>query len=457
MGDPSIGDALDELERRDPERVAVRAGAESLTRRELGDWSRRLAASWRADGLAVDDLVTLSLPSGVGFLVATVAAWRAGATPQPVSAYLSQAERSEVVELARPGLVVDAVPPALDDLEDAAPPPGLAAGSWKAPTSSGSTGRPKVVKASAPARWDPDRSPAAFVPREAVQLVAGPLHHSAAFTYATRGLTCGHTLVLMDRFDAEEWLGLVERNRVTWGLLAPSSMLRVWRSASRPGADVSSLESVLHLGARCPEWLKRAWLDWLGPDRVVEVYAGTESQGLTCIGGREWLEHPGSVGRPVGGSRFRVVRPDGSECEAGETGEVLMRRDRDTYSYVGAEPVVRDGWHTLGDAGRVDDDGYLHLGDRLDDAIGTRGGIVWPADVEAAVEAHPAVRSCLVVDRAGRVHAVVDAAYAEVGGAELDDWVHGRLEPGQRPASWQLVDQPLRDDTGKARRADWRS
>ncbi|GGF44169.1 acid--CoA ligase [Marmoricola endophyticus] len=454
MSETTIAAALDELERRDPDRVAVRCGGAALTRRELGEWTRRLAAHWRRGGLAVDDHVSIVLESGIGFVVAAVAAWRAGATPQPVPPSLPEGERRDVLELAAAPLLVDHDPPLVDDLPPCAELPDLAASCWKAPTSSGSTGRPKIVRAAAPATWDPDRSPAAFVPRDAVQLVAAPLHHAAPFTYAMRGLMCGHTLVLMTAFDPAEWLRLVETHDVTWGLLSPTSMLAVWRSPRRASAEVSSLESVLHLGARCPPWLKREWLGWLGPERVVEVYAGTESQGLTCIGGEEWLAHPGSVGRPTGGTRLRVVRADGTGCGFGETGEVLMRRDRETYSYLGAEPVVRDGWHTLGDAGHLDEQGYLFLGDRLEDAVRTPDGTVWPADVEGVIERHPAVRSCLVVERSGQVHAVVETAPEDL--ADIGVWAAGRLLEVQRPATWQQTTSRLRDDMGKARRAEWR-
>ena len=102
-----------------------------------------------------------------------------------------------------------------------------------------------------------------------------------------RGLLSGQSLVVMERFDAERVLQHVEQHRVTWMLLVPTMMQRIWRlpEAVRSSYDVSSLEMILHLGAPCPEWLKRAWIDWLGPDRVVELYAGTESQGITVIGG----------------------------------------------------------------------------------------------------------------------------------------------------------------------------
>lgn len=456
-----IGRAFTLLAERAPDAVAVTCGSDVLTRASLEERANRLARRWDDEGVGVDDLVTVCLPNGLDLVVACVAAWKVGATVQPLSPRLGADERAAVLELGRPALVVDGpLPRAVLDEGDASPLPDRAASSWKAPTSSGSTGRPKIVRAAAAAWVDLDAPVAPFVPRSAVQLVAGPLFHAAPFVYAMRGLMTGHELVVMPRFDAERWLDLVARHGVTWSVLVPIMMHRVhalgpdWLAA----ADVASLESVLHLGARCAPWLKRAWIDWLGPERVVEVYAGTESQGVATITGGEWLDHPGSVGRGCGGSQFRVVRPDGTDCEPGETGEILMRRDAPTYAYVGAEPVVRDGWHTLGDAGHLDADGYLFVGDRLDDLVVTGGVNVQPADVEAVLDAHPQVRGSVVVpapdaERGAVVHAVVET---DASVDDLEAWVRTRLDPEKRPRSWRLVTEPLRDDTGKVRRRDWR-
>lgn len=461
MTSMSIGRAITHLADESPDAVAVRCGDDVLTRRQLDRLSNRVAHAW-SDRVAHDDVVTICLPNGVDFVVACCAAWKLGATPQPLSPRLGAGERQAILELARPALVVDG---ALDPGDDDSPLPDRAASSWKAPTSSGSTGRPKIVRAAAAATIDPSGRVAPFVPRDAVQMVAGPLFHAAPFVYAMRGLMTGHELVVLPQFDAATALRTIEQHRVTWTMLVPTMMHRIWRLGddAREAADVSSLVSVLHMGARCAPWLKRAWIDWLGPDRVVEVYAGTESQGLAMITGSEWLEHPGSVGRGISGSEFRVVREDGSVCEPDELGEIVMHRDGPpTYSYVGAEAVIRDGWHTLGDAGRMDADGFLYVEDRLDDVIVTGGVKVQPAEVEAVIEEHEAVRSSVVVpredDELGQaVHAVVDIGDSRVAEdafvAELRAWTRARLDPEKLPRSWDLTRTELRDDTGKVRRS----
>ena len=163
-------------------------------------------------------------------------------------------------------------------------------------------------------------------------------------------------------------------------------------------------------------WLKEAWIEWLGPDRILELYAGTEAQAVTIITGREWLEHRGSVGRPSAGE-FMITDLDGNEVPAGVEGEVWLRsgRDEETYRYVGAEArTMPGGWESLGDMGWFDADGYLYLGDRTQDMILSGGANIYPAEVEAAIQEHPAVRSVCVIglpdeDRGNTVHAIVEA------------------------------------------------
>ena len=460
----SIGRAFTHLADAAPDAIAVRCGDVRLTRRDLDRAAHGVARAW-ADRVGHDDLVTIALPNGIDFVIACVATWKLGATPQPLSPRIGPGERAAVLALARPALVVDdelvgagGLVPSGDD----ASLPDLVASSWKAPTTSGSTGWPKIVRSTAPATVDPTAAIAPFVPRQAVQLVAGPMFHAAPFVYAMRGLMTGHELVVLPRFDAAAALQAVERHGVTWTMLVPTMMQRIWRLEGREAHDVSSLDGVLHLGARCAPWLKRSWIEWLGPDRVVEVYAGTESQGIAMITGREWLAHPGSVGRAVSGSEFRIVRPDGTVAAPDERGEIVMRRRGGVaYRYVGAEPHVRDGWHTLGDAGWMDADGYLFVADRLDDVIVTGGAMVQPADVEAVLEEHPAVRSSVVVPRphddlGHAVHAVVDVAGSHVTAAELATWTRARLDPQKLPRTWEVVHHELRDDTGKVRRSDHR-
>ena len=200
--------------------------AGSLTAAQLDDAATRLAKALRAQGVRPDDLVTVTLPNTGAFVIACAAVWKAGATPAPVSLSLTAEERRQLERVAKPAAAIGSAPAdsdiphfsSVDVLGDSTGLPDLAAASWKAPATSGSTGQPKVVKAAAPAVLDPTRPVAPFLPLAATQLVAGPLTHSATFTYAFRGLLTGHKLVLLPRFDERMWLAAVERHDVTWAL-----------------------------------------------------------------------------------------------------------------------------------------------------------------------------------------------------------------------------------------------
>ncbi len=471
----SIGRALTWLADQDPDRPSITDATTTLTRRELDLRSNQLARAYAERGVGQDDLVTIGLPNGVDFYLACAAVWKLGATPQPVSARLPEAELAALVDLADPALVVGLAqggrPWVAGGLDVAAyddgPLPDAWAESWKAPTSGGSTGRPKLILSGTPAQVDPSQAAVPYMPRDGIQLVPGPLYHNGPFIYSMRGLLSGHALVVMERFDAERALSLVQQHQVTWMLLVPTMMQRIWRLPEdvRTSYDVSSIEQVLHLGAPCPEWLKRVWLDWLGPERVLEVYAGTESQGVTVIGGREWLDHPGSVGRPALGSQFRVLDAAGEPVPAGVTGEVFMLPaggQGSTYTYRGAEPRSVDGWESLGDLGWLDEHGYLYLADRSADLILTGGANVYPAEVEAVLDAHPLVRSSAVFglpddDLGERVHAVVDVGQADVTADALLAHVSNHLVRYKVPRAVEVVREPLRDDAGKLRRSALRA
>jgi bile acid-coenzyme A ligase len=240
-------------------------------------------------------------------------------------------------------------------------------------------------------------------------------------------------------------------------------MHRIWSlpAAVRARYDLSSLKTVLHMAAPCPPWLKRAWIDWLGGERIWEIYAGTEGGGATFIRGDEWLDRPGSVGRVAGGGQIKAVRKDGSVCTPGEVGELFLRPAGGKPShYVGAEDkVAADGWFSIGDLGHLDADGYVYLADRRSDLIIRGGANIFPAEVEAALEEHPAVASAIVVglpcDEMGRrVHAILEPAEnATIDAAEVHAFVAARLVKYKLPESYEITDEPLRDEAGKARRS----
>ena len=190
---------------------------------------------------------------------------------------------------------------------------------WKAPTSGGNTGRPKIILASVPGRFDTD-APGFFLPTTSCCVIPGVLYHNALFSISSLALVGGNHVVNFPRFVPEEVLAAVTEHRPTYLYLVPTMMNRIWKLPEevRAAADMSSLEIAVHMAAPCPAWLKEEWINWVGPDVLCELYAGTEVQSITWITGREWLEHRGSVGRPFIG-QMKAVRDDGTDADVGFT------------------------------------------------------------------------------------------------------------------------------------------
>ena len=473
-----FGSRITHLAEADPDRPAITCGDVRLTRAQLESRANRLARDLQSRGVGVGDMVTIALPNSVEWFVAAAAAWKLGAVPQPVSSRLPARELAAVVGLADPPVVVGADPGTFDDrvclpvghqppadLDDG-PLPEVVSPAWKAPTSGGSTGSPKLIVSGDPGLHDDEAQPPLFISRDGCLVMPGPLYHNGPVVWSCQALLAGSHVVVLPRFDAEGTLAAIEQHRGDVVYLVPTMMKRIWRLPPevRERYDLSSLRVVWHLAEPCPAWLKEAWIDWLGPERIVELYAGTEAQLATVITGTEWLAHRGSVGRPAGG-QVMICDPDGNEVPVGEQGEVWLRSDRETptYRYVGAEARSREGgWESLGDMGWVDGDGYLYLGDRVSDMILTGGANVYPAEVEAALQEHPAVRSCAVIglpdeDMGNRVHAIVEADAGDVDEAALVEFLGDRLARYKVPRSVELVAEPLRDDAGKVRRSALRA
>lgn len=474
-----IGVAVAQLAATASDRPAITHEDRTVTRGELERRTNRLARAYARLGVRPNSFVTIALPNGIEFFEATIATWKLGATPQPISARLPAAERRAIVELATPALAVDvdpsevprraAVPAGFEPEATLAddPLPAMVAASWKAVTSGGSTGRPKLIVATEPGVLGSIAGNYRRTPRapEGVGLVTGPLSHNAPFVTACAGLLMGEHQVVMTRFDAARALELIERYQVNWMYAVPTMMLRIWRlpEAERRARDLSSLRTVLHMAAPCPPWLKQAWIEWLGPDRIWEVYAGTEAQAITLISGHEWLTHRGSVGRPVVGE-IRVLDAEGHACRPGEVGEVWMRRGEGappSYRYIGAQAKVREGWESLGDMGWMDVEGYLYLTDRDTDMILVGGANVYPAEIEAALEEHPGVTSSCAIglpdeEYGNRVHAIVQTA-VPLAPADLDQFLRTRLAKYKVPHSYEFVNDPLRGDDGKVRRSALRA
>jgi len=471
-----------------PDRPAIVCDGAVATRAALEGAARRRARAWRDQGVGEGDTVAIALPNGVAFFECVLAAWTLGAVPLPLSHRLPESEQRAIVELADPKLILGAPPERYPDrhvlaggsADDPPPAPGASAkgaSTASAPlpdrtsphahaiASGGSSGRPKLIVDGNPARFDSEAAHYGMA-AEVVVLIPGPLFHTGPFLNARECLLRGGLVVLMSRFDPEEALRLIEAHRVQWVNFVPTMLHRIERLPSevKRRYDVASLERVVSSGAPCAGWLMRAWIDWIGPDRMFEAYGGTERIGGTLISGRDWLAHPGSVGKPTAGRQVRIVGEDGRALPPGEIGDVFFLPpggQGSTYRYVGATArATEDGWETLGDVGWLDAEGFLYLVDRRTDMVVTGGENVYPAEVEGVLDAHPGVGSSCVIglpddDLGQRLHAIVQADPAIED--SLRAHLAGALARYKIPRTLEFTREPLRDDAGKLRRSQKRA
>lgn len=475
-----MGDLLAFHAAQDPDRPAVTFDDVTVSYAELDRRANRKARQIAALGVSEGDVVTLAVPNGICFYETIFAVWKLGAIPNNASSSLPQAELKAIVELANSRLIVGeekariegwnflavGTEPDADISSD--PLPSKVSSCYKIATSGGSTGRPKLIVDRKPSLYDPS-VPAVGQNHGEAMLNVGPLYHNTPFTTSTHCLFTGGHVVEIGRFDPLRALQLIERHKVNFVSFVPTMMNRIWRlpAEQREAFDLSSLRVVWHMASACPEWLKQAWIDWLGAERIVEVYGGTELFGLTMIDGHEWLAHRGSVGRPAPGYRMRIMDEQGRECAPGEIGEVYFLPDKganSTYYYIGADPKALGEWQTYGDLGHVDEEGYLYIADRRTDLILSGGANIFPAEVEAALDQHPDVGSSIVVglpdaDLGQRVHAIVqlsEDAAERIDGDALRAFLTDRLVRYKIPRTFEFTTENLRDDAGKARRTKLR-
>jgi bile acid-coenzyme A ligase len=477
---PPIGSQISALAQIAPDEPAVTCDGRTLTRGELDRSTNRLARAYAERGVGVGDYVTIVLPNSVECVQAMVACWKLGAVPQPLSARLPDAELEGLLDLRPRALLVGGEDPrgqipsvplgftpnaALSD----SPLPEAVSPAWKSLASGGSTGRPKLIEAGGDSRIQPLIGYGLGAQEGDTSLVPVPLSHNTGMTTASIALLMGHHLVLSPRFDPHEFLRLITEHRVTFLTTVPTIMQRVLPvyHANPDAYDLSSIRRFWHVGAPCPPAVKQAWIDLLGPEKLWELYGGTELQALTFISGDQWLAHPGSVGVVVSGE-MKVLDDDGNPCPPGVEGEIYMRPapgSAPTYRYVGVKAKSRDGWDSLGDLGYFDAEGFLYLSDRRVDMFTVGGRNVYPAEIEGALSAHPDVLSCLVVGvpdpNAGDLGQVPYALVHTVDGSALDgagvqEFLRERIAAYKVPPTSdfiEFVDTPLRDDAGKARRS----
>jgi long-chain acyl-CoA synthetase len=336
---------------------------------------------------------------------------------------------------------------------------------------SGTTGRPKAVQRDLP-MFDPETWVALFSTNlsrydiepggDGVHLVTSPMYHMAPLSFGYFSVHFEHPVVLMDHWDAETALQLIDRYRVTDTHMVPTQLHRLMQLPDdvRGRYDVSSLRQVIHAAAPCPIELKRRLFDWLGPV-IYEFYGATEGGG-TLARPDDWLAHPGTVGSAWPGGGVKVLDDDGEEVPAGRVGTVYLKLMGGGFAYKGDPDKTaanrRGDWFTVGDMGELDEDGFLYLRDRKIDMIISGGVNIYPAEVEAALLSHPGVGDAAVFgipdDEWGeQVKAVVEPAAGYDAGADLaaslEAHCRSALAGYKCPRSIEFTDAMPRDPSGK--------
>ena len=295
-----------------------------------------------------------------------------------------------------------------------------------------------------------------------VYLSTSPLYHALS-RFVIRTIECGGTSVILQKFDARTALAAIERYRVTHSHWVPTMLIRLLALPPdmRQGFDVSSMRCAIHAAAPCPAGVKQAMIDWWGPV-IEEYYGGSENLGVTHIRSDDWLQHRGSVGRPITGAVHIVAEDDRNrELPAGEIGMIYFEGGVPFQYHNAAEKTDavfnERGWGTYGDLGHVDEQGYLYLSDRRTDLIISGGVNIYPSEIERVIVSHLAVEDAAVIgiphaEFGQEVKAVVqvrDPASSKALSDEIMALCRQRLASIKCPRSIDLVDDLPRTENGK--------
>jgi bile acid-coenzyme A ligase len=338
----------------------------------------------------------------------------------------------------------------------------------------GSTGIPKLVDVLGIGQFVPGAflgglNTALKRRARAKAFIMTPLSHGAGSATAYMAMFEECEVTSLEKFDAEVSLWAIERFALEQLTIVPTMMHRMLKSANFASERLRSIRSIVHTGGHADSKDKEAWMNAIGPEKVVEVWGSSESVGHAVIDGNEWLAHRGSVGKPVN-CRMRIVDAGGKDLPVGEIGEIFVQPlipkvDLDR-KYYGSTQRMRslDGYVSFGDLGYVDADGYLYIAGRTDDLIITGGANVYPDEVEIPVRRLPGVADCVVVGRPHpelhqSVHAVIcmEPGAAPMTVDELRTRLNGELSAYKLPRSVEYRSEMPRTDAGKIRRSSYRA
>tara|TARA_B000000460_G_C21526800_1_gene398680 strand:- start:606 stop:2144 length:1539 start_codon:yes stop_codon:yes gene_type:complete len=297
-----------------------------------------------------------------------------------------------------------------------------------------------------------------------VYLSPAPLYHSAPLGFNTGFLSLGGTSIVMEKFDPEAALKAIQDYKVTHSQWVPTMFVRFLKTdeSLRSAYDLSSHKVAIHAAAPCPIEIKENMINWWGPI-LFEYYAGTEFNGMTIVNSEEWMEHKGTVGRPLVGE-LHILDDEGNEVPSGETGGIYFGGETATsFEYHNDQEktqsaISKEGYSTLGDIGYVDDEGYLYLTDRKAFMIISGGVNIYPKETEDALIMHPKVADVAVFgvphpEMGEEVKAVVQPAnMSDIGEAleaELIAFCKEKISHVKCPRSVDFEEELPRHPTGK--------
>jgi len=485
--------------------VIMAGSGQVMTYRELDEEANRLSQLFRSRGLQPGDHVAFCLENHPHFLAIAWGCHYAGLYYTAMSSRLTDEEMEYIVNdcgarafitstykrdaavrlvgrapQVETWLMLDGTADGYESYEDAIaaqpaePLPNRIAGADML-YSSGTTGKPKGVKPPMPSTPLEQGASSVYgllamlfgLTEDSVYLSPAPLYHAAPLRFCLGVQMGGATVVVMERFDPEDALRLIEQHRATLSQWVPTMFIRMLKLPDEVRAryDVSSLQVAIHAAAPCPVEVKKRMIEWWGPV-LHEYYAGTEGNGFVYCNSEQWLEHPGTVGQALIGTLHIVDEETGEEVPVGETGTVYFEGENasafeyhnDPEKTQGSRDPRGRGWSTLGDVGRLDEDGFLYLTDRKAYMIITGGVNVYPQEAENVLALHPKVYDVAVFgvpneDFGEEVKAVVQPAEGAEPGPELEReliaYCREHLADVKCPRSIDFRDELPRHPTGK--------
>lgn len=465
----------------------IMAGSgETVTYRQLDERSNQGAHLFRSLGLKAGDVIAILLENHPRYFEIAWAAQRSGLYYTCISSKLSAGEIEYIVKdceaqalitSAGIGPVVDELPALLPGVklymvgEARAPYASFEAARAAFPTtpiadetagtdmlySSGTTGRPKGIKPPLTGAAIDAPNPLAMMAQglfgfapDSVYISPAPLYHAAPLRWTMSVHRLGGTVIVMEKFDPETTLALIEQYKVDVGQFVPTHFVRMLKLPEEVRAkyDVSSMRSAVHAAAPCPIPVKEQMIAWWGPV-LNEYYAGSEGNGFCFIGAADWLTHKGSVGRAVT-SPLHICGEDGEELPPRAEGVVYFASEQPLAYHNAPEKVAEStnqhGWTTLGDVGWVDEDGFLYLTDRKSFMIISGGVNIYPQELENLLITHPKVADAAVVGAPDEeMGEKVVAVIQPMEGVEPDDALRAELMAFAR-ANLSHVKSPRRID-----------